>query len=170
MTYDEKGSLQIAQNLEYQRRAWRRQRVEWVLLALLLVAALLGLFGAGLLSTVAAGDRNAPLWLEYDRFGHAQAESNRLLFHVAPAAASRAQVRLWLSRAYMERVRVHRVEPEPVAVEAAADRYTYVFAAPDLRAPTTVTFRFEPDEPGRLHGEAGLDGGPAFEFSQFIYP
>jgi hypothetical protein len=170
MAYDEQGSLEIEQELPYQRRAWRRQRIEWALLTLVLLAAVLGLFGRGLLSAVEAGDRAAPVWLEYERFARAQAETNNLRFHLAPTAASDGRVRLWLSRAYLEHVRVLQVVPEPQTVEASADRYIYVFNAPDLRAPTVVTFNLDPESLGRLNGQAGLDAGPAFEFRQFIYP
>jgi hypothetical protein len=170
MPYDERGPLEIEQDLPYQRRAWRRQRIMWVLLTLVLIGALLGLFGPGVLGDAVAGDRNAPLWLEYNRFGHWQAETTTLLFHVAPAAARDGQVRLWLNRAYLERARVLDIMPQPDAVEAAADRYTFVFRAPDLSTPTTVSFQLEPERPGRLRGQAGLVGGAGLDFNQFVYP
>lgn len=170
MPYDEQGSLQIEQDLAYQRRAWQRQRVIWVLLTLLLVAAVVGLFGPGLLGDARAGDESAPLWLEYPRFAHALAESDTLRFHVALAAVNAGQVRLWVSRAFLERVAVRRIEPEPEAVEAAGDRYTYVFRAPALTAPTDIFFHVEPHSFGRLKGRAGLDGGAEFDFNQYVYP
>ena len=170
MAYDEKGSLQIEQDLPYQRGAWQRQRVLWVLLTLVLLAAVLGLFGPGLLGDAHAGDTSAPLWLQYPRFAHTYAEGNTLRFQVAPAAVNAGQVRLWLSRAYLERVEVRRIEPEPAAVEAAGDRYIYVFSAPALSAPTSILFHVEPDSFGRLTGRAGLEGGAEFDFSQIVYP
>jgi hypothetical protein len=170
LAYDEQGSLEIEQELPYQRGAWRRQRVVWVLLTLVLLAALLGLFGPGLLGDTHAGDMSAPLWLEYPRFAHAYAETDTLRFHVAPAAANSGQVRLALSRAYLERVEVRRIEPEPEAVEAAGERYIYVFRAANLNAPTSILFHVEPESFGRFRGRAGLDGGAEFEFAQYVYP
>jgi hypothetical protein len=170
LAYDEKGSLEIDQELPYQRRAWQRQRVMWVLLTLVLLAALLGLFGPGLLSDAHAGDTSAPLWLEYPRFAHTYADADTLRFQVAPAAVNAGQVRLWVSRDYLERVEVRRIEPEPEAVETTGDRYIYVFRAPNLNAPTRILFHVEPNSFGRLKGRAGLDGGAEFDFSQYVYP
>ncbi|HEX8180034.1 MAG TPA: hypothetical protein VF525_10870 [Pyrinomonadaceae bacterium] len=171
MAYDEHGTLEIEQDLPYQERAWRRQRIWWVLLTLLLIAALLGVFGTGVLSRAEAGARSAPVWLEYERFARAQAETNTLRFHLAPAAATNGQVRLWLSRAYLEHVQVLSVTPEPATVETAPDRFIYIFPAPALNAPTAVTFQLEPERLGRLHGQAGLDGsGTGLEFKQLVYP
>jgi hypothetical protein len=142
----------------------------WALLTLLLLAALSGLFGSGYLSHARAGDTGAPLWLEYPRFAHTYAAVDTLVFHVAPQAANNGTVRLWLARDYLERVEVRRIEPEPDAVEAAGDHYTYVFRASDLRAPTSIIFHVEPDSFGPVRGSAGLEGGAAFDFTQFVYP
>jgi len=43
----EAGDLEVAENLAFQRRAWKVQRAGWVAMALLVGAALAGLFGGG---------------------------------------------------------------------------------------------------------------------------
>src|SRR3712207_4138009 len=45
------GDLEVAEDLTFQRREWAAQRVGWVLLALVIAAALAGLLGRGPLST-----------------------------------------------------------------------------------------------------------------------
>ena len=62
------GDLEISQDLTFQRRSWIVQRVGWVMLALLILAALGGLFGPGPLSRARAGPHDGPLWVEYQRF------------------------------------------------------------------------------------------------------
>ena len=50
------GDLQIHQDLCQERREWKIQRVGWLLMALMLVAALAGLLGPGPLSSTIAED------------------------------------------------------------------------------------------------------------------
>lgn len=170
MAYDEKGELDIQQELEHQRRVWKWQRICWVLLLLLILATLLGLFGQGLLSDAIVGDERSPLWLEYDRFGRLDAETTRLRVHLGAGAAQNGEVRFWLSREYLEKIRILQVTPQPERVEAAHDRFIFVFHAAGLDAPTTLTFQLEAKRIGRLHAMAGLEEGAALSFDQFIYP
>lgn len=60
-----KGGLEVSQDLNFQRREWVVQRVGWVVMAVLLVAALLGLFGPGPLSKSIAGSASGPVRAEY---------------------------------------------------------------------------------------------------------
>jgi hypothetical protein len=162
--------LDIKQDIEYHKRSWRRQRIAWVVMAFVIVATLLGLFGPGLLGDSIAGVKGAPLWMEFNRFGRLQAESTTLRIHIEPGATSDQPLRLWLSRSYLERVHVMHVMPEPQSVEIAADRYVYVIGVQDLSKPTTITFDIEPGRVGLLRGQVGIEGGSPLDFSQFIYP
>jgi hypothetical protein len=166
----EMGTLDIEQDLDYQDRAWKRQRVSWVVMALVLLGALLGFFGPGLLGNSTAGNKGDPLWLEYNRFGRLQAETTTLRVYLSQPAGTRGQIRFWLSRGYVEDVRVMQVTPQPDSVEVGPDRFTFVILAPDLSRPTSITFYLEPEKFGRLRGQAGLEGGQSITFSQFIYP
>jgi hypothetical protein len=49
------GGLETSQDRDYQRRAWTRQWFGWLVIALILLAAIVGLFGSGLLSQTVAG-------------------------------------------------------------------------------------------------------------------
>lgn len=66
------GELETSQDIDLQSRAWAVQRVGWGVIALTVLAALLGLFGPGLFNNATAGSKEAPLWLEYKRFGRFQ--------------------------------------------------------------------------------------------------
>jgi len=62
------GDLQINEDMEFQRRSWIVQRVGWLVFALVILLAALGLFGDGILSDAKAGQEEGALWLEYPRF------------------------------------------------------------------------------------------------------
>jgi hypothetical protein len=162
--------LEIDQDLEFERRSWRWQRVGWGVISLILLAALLGLFGTGWLDRAVAGQPGSQLWLEYNRFGRLQAETSRLQIHLGPGAGANGKVRIWFNLEYMKGVRVTNLTPEPESVEAGPERFTYVFSAPDASQPIVVIFRLEPDKIGSLNGQVGLEGGASLSFKQFIYP
>jgi hypothetical protein len=162
--------LEIDEDMKFERRSWRWQRVGWGVLGLILLAAMLGLFGTGWLDSAVAGQPGSPMWMEYNRFGRIQAETSKLQIHLGPGTGANGKVRIWLNREYLEGVRVTNLTPEPESVEAGPDRFTYVFNAPDASQPSVVIFRLEPDHIGRLKGQVGLEGGASLSFKQFVYP
>ena len=65
--------IDLDQDIDFQQRSWKVQRVGWGLMVLFVLAGLSGLLGTGPLSNVTDGDEGGPLWLEYQRFGRLQA-------------------------------------------------------------------------------------------------
>lgn len=159
----------VSDEMKFHRRYWLVQRAGWALIGLVLLAALLGLFGPGLPGRAHAMDQNSRLRIEYGRFEREQAETT-LRVQLGAGAAQNGEARLWLSREYMDGIEIQSVAPEPERVEAAGDRLTYVFNVSDAAQETPVTFHFEPERIGRLRGRAGLADGTSVEFSQFVYP
>src|SRR5919199_717735 len=163
------GELEIAEDIDFQRRTWTVQRIGWVGIALIALASLLGLFGPGLLGRSVAGDRQSSLWMEYSRFERSKGEA-MLRIYLGPLSAPENKARLWVSREYLDGVQLRQVTPEPESVEAGPDRMTFVFRLSDPGRPTAVTFYVEPEKVGRLPGRVGLADEQPINFSQFIYP
>jgi hypothetical protein len=166
-----KGDLEISENLDFQRRVWAFQRVGWVLMALVVLVALLGLLGPGLLSTSAkAENENANLSIrEYERFLRFFKPTD-LRLQLDPGATTDGEAHVWLDRQYVEGFQVQRVTPEPESVEVGPDRLTYVFNVDELEGPTAVAFNLQPQKFGRLQGQVGLEGEEPVSFGQFVYP
>jgi hypothetical protein len=116
-----------------------------------------------------AGRQDDPLRAEYNRFWRLQSPMS-LRLHFGANAARDGQIRVWLSRAYLEAMHVQHVTPQPQHVEAGPDRLTYVFPLSQPDRPTAVTFHMEAETPGPVSGQAGLENGPVVSFRQFIYP
>jgi hypothetical protein len=163
------GELEIDQDLGFQQRMWTAQRVGWATMAVITLAALIGLLGPGPLSKAAAGEKAGPLQVEYQRFERFS-KPTTLRVTVASEAAAGGEVRLWLDRQYAEAFQVQHVTPPPDRVEAASDRLTYVFDVPQPGQAVTIVFDLEAEKSGLLRGRMGLDTGPAFNFSQMVYP
>jgi hypothetical protein len=163
------GDLEISQDLQFQQREWKVETVGWIIMALLLIAALLGLLGSGPLSSQTAGERDSDLWVEYNRFTRYQAPES-LKVHVRPVGGSDGQARLWLNREFANKVELNDIEPEPERVEAWPDRLVYVFNLPEPGQVSTLIFHYEADEFGPTPVHLGLEGGPELNFNQFYFP
>ena len=163
------GDLEISQDMDFQRRMWTVQRVSWGIMALTLVAAVLGLFGPGLLNNVVAGSKAAPLWLEYKRFGRFQAPTT-LRIHLGKGAGRNGKVRVLLNRDYLNGMQIQQITPQPESVEAGAKDLTYVFQVPESNQRTAVTFYLQTQQIGPLSGQVRLFEEQSLHFSQFIYP
>jgi hypothetical protein len=164
--------LEIEEDLAFQRRQWRFERMGALALLLFLVAAALGLFGPGAFATgrvVAAG---RALELEYPRFARMQTPL-RLRVSVRPAELAGGELRVWLSSEYLERVTLAHVTPEPLRTELDADGVTYVFAwggAHGTGVTGALGFELEAGGPGRIRGRIGTRAEDAVEFAHLVYP
>jgi hypothetical protein len=163
------GDLELDEDLRFQKRQWKVQRVAWVVWLVVLAAAVAGLFGSGPLSNGTAGEEGGPLWAEYHRFERYQGPSDLKVFF-GPGAASGGEGRVWLARDYLESIELEAVTPTPLRVEAGADRHTYVFPVSDPQQGTSVVFRFRPEALGRHEARIGLPGGQELKFGRFVYP
>lgn len=163
------GDLEVGQDLQFQEREWKVEIVAWVIVALILIAALLGLLGPGPLSSQIAGQPDSGLWVEYNRFARYQAPE-ALKVHVRPAGDSDSQVRFSLNRDFVDKVDLKDIEPEPERVEAWPDRFVYIFNLPQSGQATSLIFHFEANEFGPMPVYLGLEGGPELTFNQFYFP
>jgi hypothetical protein len=162
-----KRSIELGQDMEFQQRNWKVQRVSWILLTLALLAAFAGFWGSGRAShrTVTAADGSFAI--EYERFTRFKAPT-RLRLHFTPKAVHGGEVRVWLASSYVAEIFPRYVVPTPRAVEAGEHRVTYVFAAEAGRG-GSVIFDVQPQGIGSVEARVGV-GETALEFRQFVYP
>jgi hypothetical protein len=157
------NGLQIDQALEFQRRFQRVQRIAWRLLALVPVAAVAGLFGGGVFSTVSAGGTRAGATVSYERFARRSVETELALKLARPSGPANVAI----TRDFLDRYAITEVRPEPRRVATLADRVVFSFAAgPRGRA----TFSLEPKTIGSGSGTVTVSGGAPVRISQFVYP
>lgn len=156
-------------DLRVQQITWRVQRISWFGMVLVLVAALLGLFGSGPLSRSFAVDPGSPLRLEYERFGRQQ-RATMLRLHLGSDLTQGSRALVWLDRSYVESVEVREISPPPLDSMAGIGRIHYTFAITEPGRPTAITFEVRPQTIGSLSGQAGLDNESLIRFQQWIYP
>ncbi|MEW6705187.1 MAG: hypothetical protein AB1430_10090 [Pseudomonadota bacterium] len=161
----EQAGLQLDQNLRQQRREWWLQRVAWVLFTLLLLAVALGLAGQGPLSHEQRASADGTLRVEYQRFLRRHTPETLEL----QLQATSDRVLLRVDNAYLHRVEVENLFPEPREVWAEDDATVFEYRArPGGRLQVRLTLR--PESPGRLRGWVSADGGEPLRLAHFVYP
>lgn len=161
----------IPDDMAFQRRMWAFERTGWVVFAIILFGAAIGLFGGGgwLASAASAADDDS-IVVQFERFGRLAAPM-RLQITARPATTEGAErVRIWLDRDYLAAFVITRITPPPAAVDSAPDRLVFEFPLVERGATATVLLDLEPRTRWRLIGRLGVEDGSALMFSQFIYP
>lgn len=157
------GDLRVSEEIRFEKKEWTAQRIGWIAMGVILVAALLGLLGGGPLGRATAGDERSGLWVQYDRFARNTARSE-LTIHVERGR----EIRLWISNDYLRSMQVKEILPEPDEVRSLPDRMLFVFHA--VQAPAVILVSMETRRVGRVPAQIGLENGPRVQFRQFIYP
>jgi hypothetical protein len=163
------ASLELEDDLAFERREWRIQRVAWALLGLVVLAGLLGFLGPGPLTRSVISPQDRAISLEYYRFERSHRMSE-LRISVAASAGESDRIRLWIRRAYADEMRVQAVLPPADRVDVDADRVLFSFARASPTREARILLKIEPQSTGPEQGEIGLDGGSALAFTQFVYP
>lgn len=155
----------IREDMVLQRRVWRAERTGWVVMALLLLAALLGAFSHGLLSdaTVAGSDGN--LRVDYERFAHKTARSHFVI--TLARAPQEAQIRL--SPSFLQFYDIEMLYPEAVRSSAGAGGLDLVFA-PSAAGDLSIHIAVRPKRFGIASLAVEANGQERTDFTQFIYP
>lgn len=168
MAASRKTEFELHEDLRHQRREWRVERVGWALMALLLIAALLGLLGYGPLSHTRARSDDGRLTVAYDRFQRSSALS-RYEIEAAPSLVAGDRLRLQFDRHLIDALEIEAVEPQPESVSAGERRTTYEFAAEPGGQPQRIVIYYRPSTFGRLSGGVTA-GGAALALDQLVYP
>jgi hypothetical protein len=155
----------IDEDLVFQHRNWRVQRIGWAVLGLLVVAGLAGLLGPGPLSNVnaRAGDR---LQVDYERFVRHGAQSE---IRVTVRRPPPGHVRIAISRDHLDQLNLERVRPSPTEVRSSGEDTVYVFGHAGSES-MQATFVIQPEELGSHVARVATEDGSSVTIRQFTYP
>jgi len=163
---NKKRSLEIHEDLTFERREWRVQRVGWGVLALLLLLGLLGAFGNGPLSHADASA--GALRVSYERFAHAQAPTTVIIRVSSPGTDP---VRIAIDHEYLDTLSVDHIRPTPLRAESNGDDAIYEFAGPSA-GELRITLDGTPQKPGLPAATIRLQGPKTSTVGirQLVYP
>lgn len=160
----------LGEDISYQRREWVVQRVGWVVMALIVVAALFGLLGeSGPFAEAELRAADGSLQVHHVRIAHHHAPA-ALTITVAPDLVEGGELRLWIDAAYARTLDIQSIIPEPESVEVGPERIVYTFAVADWKGSLTIVYHYEQESYWWKRGHLGIEGGAAVELVQFVFP
>lgn len=158
-------SLEVQEHPATARRIKAAQRIGVLLLVLLLLAAILGLFGLG-----------GPLAQARVTQGTIEVTYPRFARHLAPTAievevarAADDTVTLTVHGELADAFHAETIVPRPEQVVTAGDATAYRFAAVPGQ-PHRVRFDGQMETIGPVAGAMHVDDGPAIALDTFVYP
>src|SRR5262245_44589199 len=156
----------IPEDMQFQQRSWIAERVGWAVMALFLVAALLGVFYSGVSSDTRAATADGAVVVDYQRFVHRTARSHFTIRVAAPLADN---VMVGLSPSFGGSYDIEALIPHPLDNSAGAAGLEFTFArsaAGDLAIELGARAR----RFGILQLEVAVQGRGSVSITQVIYP
>lgn len=163
------GDLEINQDLDVQRITWTLQRIGWSGMALMVLAALSGVFGSGPLTRTEVADDQQTVRLLYDRFGRYEGESVLQLV-LTPETTKTHRVTVQIERTYWTSHAVEQIIPDPLISSIGIDGFLYTFETNAPSTPAVIVFRLRPKCLGALDGRIRVNDAGPLQFHQFIFP
>lgn len=162
------GSIQVNQDLAFQTKQWTIQRMGWGAMALVVLAAVVGVFGNGPLANATARSSDGAYQVEYARFARHRAPTSIRVILQQGAVGNEA--RIAIERGYADGMQVEQVYPEPESVDVGANEVVYTFKPAADGTAATVLFSALYEDVGRNGGTIAVEGHPPVRLSQFVYP
>ena len=162
-------NLDDAEPMAHQRWEWTLERVAWVIMALVIVAGLLGGLGAGPLASREAAAPDGSLVVEYYAIERAAAP-NTLVLRLGPKAGESSQIDLAFSRPFAEGTQLDSLVPEPVQTTAREGEIVHTFAASDLTGGSTIVCRYQHQRFGSLDYRIAIQGREPARVRQIVLP
>ncbi|HJR41609.1 MAG TPA: hypothetical protein VJ812_05925 [Gemmatimonadaceae bacterium] len=161
--------LDIDQDLEFQRREWKVQRIAWALMLLAILAALAGIFGRGVLARAVAGRTGDPLRVEHDRFVRRHSDETLTLV-LSPEAVRAGEARIHVDSALIGALDIRRLTPEPERQEATPDGIVATFRLGESGAPHRILVDYQADAYWSASGAIALERHTPVRLHFVVYP
>jgi hypothetical protein len=161
------GALEIESDDTFRRRESAAESVGWLLLVLVLLAALVGLLGPGPLSAGQARSPSGRVSVHYQRVAHREADDT-VTIELARDAGDTALLTIGLGGDWLEELDLRGITPEPSEQVGTPDGL-------ELRIPTSgsgrvrVVLALRTGDLGTTHATVRV-GGEDVSFTQFVLP
>ncbi|MCP2072536.1 UNVERIFIED_ORG: hypothetical protein J2Y77_001972 [Pseudomonas lini] len=156
----------VREDMDYQLKVWRFERVGWYILVLLVVLTLLGLFSRGPLSSRDLQSRDGSLGVEYETFNR-NGSTNPMIVHMK--GQPNAVLEVALDGAWLQGFEVQTLQPQPVRAASAGQGMRFWVQA-DAQGQASLYLSLLGQGLGIYHGRLAMPGGASLSFDQFIFP
>lgn len=163
------SSLQLDEDLPFQRNQWRAERIGWVAMAAIIAAALAGVLGGGgLLSDTSGTTADGRGRVQYQRF--ARRESPTTLDISIGKTTSEHSIRLRVDERYLAAMSLRAINPHPSTTALADGFYTFAFDRSPGAVDARIQLQLEPNAIGSVQGWLAIDDGAPLRIKHFIFP
>ena len=156
----------VKEDLRFQQATWIVERAGWVVMAMVVVAALAGLFG-GPTTRRDAHDESGRVHVSYQHF---QRQLDPTDMVVTVDAQGQSLLELTIDRALADSFEIRTIAPAPIETQAHEGGLLMKFAVSPGAEPARIALKGVPNRPGRLKGRIGLFGESPADLDIFIYP
>lgn len=159
------GAVAVGEDLKFQRRWWRFEKVIWVVFSLILVADLAGLLGRGPLANAKLSNGSAHI--KYERI---MRENTASILTVLPENSDihDGKLQLFVSDSIVKQLGAQRVIPAPLTSNVGSGGVTYTF--PVTQVPITLQFELKPSFIGVHSFTVAIPGTPALQAKTLVLP
>lgn len=159
------GAIAVGEDLAFQRRWWRFEKIIWTVFSLILVADLAGLLGRGPLAN--ARVHNSSMQFRYERV---MRENTASILTALPQANAihNGQLQLFVSDSIVKQLGAQRIIPQPLTSTLGNGGITYTFPATQM--PLTVQFELKPSFIGRHAFTVAVPGDQPLQAKTLVLP
>lgn len=162
---EDANAVAVGENLDFQRKWWRFERVVWGMFLVILACDVLGLLGRGWLAKATA--QTTGLTLDYERVVRAGTPSVMTLTF-GDEAIHEGKIRVYVSDSMVRPLGAQRVSPQPAVSAVGNEGITYTFDA--TRGPAVVQIALEPSFPGVHAFKVQSEGDAVIERDVVVLP
>ncbi|ROM72917.1 hypothetical protein BK654_24640 [Pseudomonas brassicacearum] len=156
----------VREDMGYQLKVWRFERVGWYGLVLLVLLTLLGLFSHGPLSSSELQSSDGSLGVKYERF-HRNGSTNAMIIRLK--GQPNAPVEVELGGDWLEGFDVEALQPQPLR-SASAGQGMRIWVQADAQGQASLYLSLLSEGLGLYHSRITVSGGKTVSFDQFIFP
>ncbi|MCU6673669.1 hypothetical protein [Leclercia adecarboxylata] len=143
------------------------RRFGFVLLLLIITAALAGVFSGGYFSDATKTNAAKSVQVKYQRFGRLQTP---LELKITLPGQGTAPLTLRVGGEYMARTQTDNIWPQPDEMHSEGGELVLVYQEAKSRKDFNVWIYNTPDKPGKTVTTVTVNNQPGLSFWQFIYP
>lgn len=160
-------AIAVGEDLDFQRRWWKFEKVVWGFFVLILIADLSGALGRGPVANAKAQTSDGTLQVKYERV---QRENTSSIMTILPgnAAIHEGKLQLFASDSILKQFGAQRIIPAPLTSTIGGGGVTYTFPATTL--PITIQIELKPSFIGSHPFTIGVPGGDPVQAKAFVLP
>ncbi len=139
------NEVAVGEDLQFQQRWWRFERLIWSLFFVIIILDLAGVFGRGPLAKASQTSSDGSMQVHYDRI---ERTGTPAIMQVSfdPQAITDGKIHLFVSNSIVEGLGNQRVVPSPESTVVGRGGLTYTF--PASIQPAVIEFALQPSGPG----------------------